>query len=142
MRDEGERNPSYRGEFRYVFHAPAELYDSTVAFYRDVLGFPVVGGFSHGIYLQASAGIIEVIRDSPGQASGGAPPDPYRPPFKGWLLIEVPDLSEAYRSVVSGTRPLWEPQDRPWRFRDFGVKDPCGNLVCLFCRLPGWEEHH
>ena len=133
----------YRGEFRYVFVAPPELFDATVVFYRDALGFPVAGGFSHGVYLQASVGVIEVIRDQPEPSRADEAPAAYRPASKGWLLIEVPDLDDAHRRLLaSRSVPLWEPTDRPWRFRDVGVKDPCGNLICLFCRLDGWEEHH
>jgi len=134
---------TYRGEFRYVFHSPRELFDATVAFYRDALRFPVVGGFANGTYFQASAGVIEVITDPPREPGAAAPADPYRPPHKGWLLIEVPDLDAAYQRLIDAkSAPLWAPQDRAWRFRDVGVKDPCGNLVCLFCRLEGWEQHH
>ena len=34
------------------------------------------------------------------------------------------------------------PRDWGWRFRDFKVEDPCGNVLCFFIRLQGWEEHH
>jgi hypothetical protein len=143
MPDESKQTAPYRGEFRYVFHAPRELYDATVAFYRDALRFPVVGGFTDGTYFQASVGVIEVITDPVGRAHADSPSDPYRPPHKGWLLIEVPDLLDAYQWLIeSKAAPLWEPTDRAWQFRDVGVKDPCGNLICLFCRLQGWEEHH
>ncbi len=144
MADGPELSP-YRGEFRYVFFAPLRLYDKTVAFYRDVLGFPMVGGFSHGTYLQASTGVVEIIAD-PGkgelrdQVHGTGE---YRPPQGAWLLIEVPDLDSVYRaSVEARAEVLHEPRNWPWLFRDFKVKDPCGNVVCLFRRLPGWEQFH
>ena len=143
MPDETARTAPYRGEFRYVFHAPRELFDATVAFYRDALRFPVVGGFANGTYFQASAGVIEVITDPLGTLGADAPGGPYRPAHKGWLLIEVPDLSAAHRALLDArVTPPWKPQDRAWRFRDVGIKDPCGNLICLFCRLEGWEQHH
>jgi hypothetical protein len=37
---------------------------------------------------------------------------------------------------------LQEVRDWPWLFRDFKVQDPCGNVVCCFSRLPGWEVFH
>ncbi len=54
MPDQLEGLAPFRGEFRYVFYVPRDLFDATVAFYRDALGFPVVGGFSTGTYFQAS----------------------------------------------------------------------------------------
>ncbi len=135
----------YRGEFRYVFVAPHHLYEETVSFYRDVLGFPVVGGFSYGTYLQASTGVVEIISD-PGEGElrdqvHGA--GEYRPAQGAWLLIEVLDLDTVYQSSVEARAEiLHEPRDWPWLFRDFKVKDPCGNVVCLFRRLPGWEQFH
>ncbi len=55
----------YVGEFRYVFYAPRERYEDTLAFYRDVLGLPIVGGFSHGTYFQASMGVIHSTAAGP-----------------------------------------------------------------------------
>ena len=58
-------------------------------------------------------------------------------------MIEVPDLDAVYQSSVEArAEVLHEPRDWPWLFRDFKVKDPCGNVVCLFRRLPGWEKFH
>ncbi len=145
MTDAPELAP-YRGEFRYIFFAPSRLYEETVAFYRDVLGFPVVGGFSYGTYIKASTGVIEIISD-PGEGDElrdqvhGA--DEYRPPQGAWLLIEVLDLDTVYRSAVEAkAEVLYEPRDWERLFRDFKLKDPCGNIVCLFRRLPGWEQFH
>ena len=144
----------YRGEFRYVFYTGPEHYEGTVAFYAESLGLPVVGGFgerrdrgySNGTYFQASVGVIEVI-------SGGGDDDlrpiltgavePYSAPRGGFLLIEVPDVDALAASVQdSGVSLLQAARDWPWQFRDFKVCDPCGNVVCCFSRLPGWEAFH
>jgi catechol 2,3-dioxygenase-like lactoylglutathione lyase family enzyme len=144
----------YRGEFRYVFYTGDDLYDPTLDFYARVLDLPVVGGFgvrhqhgySDGTYLAASVGVIEVI-------AGGGDDDlrpiltgavePYAPPRGGFLLIEVRDVDALAASVQrSGTRMLQALRDWPWLFRDFKVRDPCGNVVCCFSRLPGWEVLH
>ena len=136
----------YRGEFRFVFYAPRELYEKTVAFYRDILRFPVVGGFSHGTYLRASTGVIEVISDVGGselRSMVAQAESPYTPAQGAWLLIEVEDLDSLYEATLrSQADVLHEPRDWPWLFRDFKVKDPCGNVVCLFRRLRGWEKFH
>jgi len=136
----------YVGEFRYVFYAPTAKYQATLIFYRDVLEFPVVGGFSYGTYFQASTGTIEVIND-PGTESlrdilfeSDTSYQPYR---GGFLLVEVEEL-ETLRSRIEGAghQLIQEPREWPWRFEDFKVEDPCGNLLCFFVRLPGWETHH
>ncbi len=144
----------YRGEFRYVFYTGEDLYEATLAFYAHSLGFPLIGGFgewdgqrySDGTYYRASVGVIEVI------AGGGVDDlrpiltgtvEPYTASRGGFLLIEVPDVDALAASVKrSGVRLLQEVRDWPWLFRDFKVRDPCGNVLCLFSRLPGWEAFH
>ena len=32
------------------------------------------------------------------------------------------------------------PQEKPWGFREFAVKDPSGNLVWFAEEIPGWVE--
>jgi predicted enzyme related to lactoylglutathione lyase len=59
------------------------------------------------------------------------------------LLIEVPNVDESAEQVRRrGATFLQEVRDWPWRFRDFKLADPCGNIICLFSRLPGWEAFH
>ena len=144
----------YRGEFRFVFYTGDDLYEATLTFYAQSLGLPVIGGFgewngrgySDGTYYGASAGVIEVI------CGGGADDlrpiltgtvEPYAAPRGGFLLVEVPDVDALAASVErSGVALLQEARDWPWLFRDFKVRDPCGNIVCCFSRLPGWEALH
>jgi hypothetical protein len=60
-----------------------------------------------------------------------------------FLLIEVPDVDALAGSVERSGVPLFQAVcDWPWKFRDFKVRDPCGNIVCCFYRLEGWEAHH
>jgi len=143
----------YQGEFRYVFFAGRDYYESTLVFYGDNLGLPVVGGFgergargfSDGTYFQASVGVIEVIAgDDDGlQELLTGSTDSYVGPAGGFLLIEVPDVDELAASVErSGVRILQGLADWPWQFRDFRVEDPCGNVLRFFSRLPGWEQWH
>ena len=144
----------YRGEFRYVFYTGDDLYRATLTFYGQSLGLPVIGGFgewdgqgySDGTYYRVSAGVIEII------CGGGADDlrpiltgkvEPYAAPRGGFLLVEVPDVDALAASVErSGVALLQEARDWPWLFRDFKVRDPCGNIVCCFSRLPGWEALH
>ena len=145
MTTDAER-PDYVGEFRYVFYTAFDKYEPTISFYRDVLELPITGGFSHGTYFQASTGVIEVI-----QATGPhdlrdmllAPNQRYQPPKGGFLLIEDRDLQALRRRVEQADATVVQDiPDWPWLFRDFKVVDPCGNVLCFFSRLPGWEVHH
>lgn len=136
----------FRGEFRYVFFASPGRYEKTVAFYCETLGFPKVGGFEHGTYVGCGAGVIEIIdpvlpTEFQRQLLRGAAS--YAPPRGGFLLIEVEDLEETHRRLVEANETiLVEPTDYPWRFRTLTALDASANLVSLFVRLPGWEEHH
>jgi catechol 2,3-dioxygenase-like lactoylglutathione lyase family enzyme len=145
----------YRGEFRYVFYARRGRYDQTVAFYEQTLGFPIVGGFGgpkppRGAYLGASTGVIEVLDETTG---GGEDSElkalvleagqPYEAPRGGFLLIEVEDVDQLARQILErGVTLHQEVRDWEWRFRDFKVQDPSGNLLCIFSRRPGWEVYH
>lgn len=71
------------------------------------------------------------------------PDTSYQPYHGGFLLIEVEDLGTLQRRIEGKGRQLMQgPRDWGWRFRDFKVEDPCGNVLCFFIRLQGWEEHH
>ena len=91
-------------------------------------------------------GVLEVIQSDAGSLFKSIVLDPeeeYRPPRGGFMLIEVEDVDRLYQSVLEqGVEVLQGIKDWSWEFRDFKVTDPCGNIVCLFSRLPGWEEHH
>lgn len=125
------------GEFRYVFYAPPDRYDETIAFYRDVLTFPIVGGFEYGVFFEAAGGVIEVIRDPGTSRLRGFvfQEERFTPAAGGWLVIEVPSADELYAQVSGKAEVIHAPMDWEWRFRDFMVKDPCGNIVCLFHRI-------
>ena len=136
----------YQGEFRYVFFTPDGLYDETCRFYREVLGFPVAGGFAYGTYFDCGSGLVEVIDgalagDLKHRMVRGAAG--YEPPRGGWLLIEVLDLNATHKQLRDAAADILEPPaDQPWRFRHLTALDPSGNTLSFFTRLPGWEEHH
>ncbi len=140
-----EKYGPYQAEFRFVFFAPPERYEETIAFYRDALGLAHIGGFGEsaagmrGAFIQAAAGVIEIISDptdsflrrqvlEPGQS--------YRPAQGGHLLIEVEDVDLSFERAQRHAAPVTQPLTNwPWGFRDFKVTDPCGNIVCLFSRI-------
>jgi predicted enzyme related to lactoylglutathione lyase len=137
---------TFHGAFHYVFYTPADHYGVTVAFYRDVLQLPVQSGWddpatsSYGtLFLASSTGIIEVMTESdtsPFRATLLQPEEEYRPPRGGFMLFEVPDVDMAYQHAKEqGAEIVQELHNWPWGFRDFKVKDPCGNIVSPFSRL-------
>ena len=135
------------GEFRFVFYASPGYHEDTVDFYNRVLELPVVGGFPGGTCFQSGTGVIEVI-DGGNQDDELRPEflgegEHYRPPRGGFLLIEVPDVDACAQLLRGrGATLLQEVRDWPWRFRDLKLADPCGNVICLFFRLRGWEPFH
>jgi predicted enzyme related to lactoylglutathione lyase len=135
----------YQGEFRYVFIAPLGKFIATINFYRDVLEFPIVGGFtptrdsSRGVFFQAAKAIIEIIED-PGQSRLKTqilpPGEDYIPPTGGFFLFEVPDVDREFQRIhAAGAHIIQNIIDRPWGHSDFKLIDPCGNLLCLFSRI-------
>ena len=141
-----ETDTEYKGEFRYVFFTPLGRYGETVRFYRDVLAFPIAGGFASGTYFDCGSGVIEIIDGSRGgelrdRMLRGA--DDYEPARGGWLLIEVPDIEATHKLLRdAGVDVLDPPHDQPWGFRHLRTQDPSGNTLSFFTRLPGWEAHH
>ena len=112
-------------EFRVVWF-PRD-YDASVAFYRDTLGFPVVGGWDRGpddrgALLAAGSGIVELIQLHEGQA--------YIPPAGMGLYVEVDDV-DALSEQLAGVA-LSPPENRPWGHRVLSIADPDGVDVTLF----------
>lgn len=105
-------------------------YDGTVAFYRDVLGFPVheVWDDPDGrgtLLLAATAGLIEVIEDSPDH--------PAEAPRGVTVSIEVPDVDTSHARLAAAGATITEPiGDRPWGHRNVGLRDPNGLDLVLF----------
>lgn len=125
-------------EFRYVFYAPPDRYEETVSFYGDVLLFPVIGGFDYGVFFQAGAGVIEVIRD-PRESllrSYIFQDETYVPPAGGFLVMEVSDVDELYARLSGLQTFVHPPMNWEWGVRDFKLKDPCGNILCFFSQVP------
>jgi catechol 2,3-dioxygenase-like lactoylglutathione lyase family enzyme len=116
------------GEFRFGFFSTD--YEATVAFYRDSLELPVVGGWdqgldSRGTLFSAGSGVIEAIALPPGRE--------FAPPEGAWLVIEVEDVDRLYqRALQRGLRIRQELTERPWGAREFKVFDPSGIIVVLF----------
>jgi len=115
--------------------------ESSVAFYRDALGFEVRTDVGKGKMRWITVG-------PPGQPSTSillAPPaidpgvtDEERRTIAemmakgtyGWILLATKDLDGTFeRLQASDAEVVQEPMDQPYGVRDCAVRDPAGNLV-------------
>ena len=116
-----------------------ERYAEAVAFYRDVLGLPVVeawdGPDGSGAVLDAGRATLELL--SVPQAElvdrvevGSRVAGPVR------VALEVTDSVEtAARLVAGGAEALAEPVVTPWRHRNVRLRAPDGMQLTLFTVL-------
>lgn len=112
-------------EFRFIFTAVD--YDSTVAFYVEKMGLPVLRSWDdHGrgtIISAAGEGQIEIF--------GG---DDNTEPLSGAALAwEVEDIDADHaRLVAAGVEFVAAPTDQPWGHRNATVIAPEGLTITLF----------
>ncbi len=124
-------------EFRCAFFAAD--YESTLAFYRDAVGFPVVdswdrGRDDRGTLLRAASGIVEVLA-MPCKQEGGSAWD-YRRPQGVSMVIEVEDVDELYRRALARNLPVKGAlKNQTWGHRSFIVADPNGLMIYFFSRV-------
>ena len=116
-----------------------ERYDEAAAFYRDVLGLPVIeaweGPGGSGAVLDAGRATLELL--SVPQAElvdqvevGSRVAGPVR------IALEVADSVEtAGRLVAGGAEVLAQPVVTPWRHRNVRVRAPDGMQLTLFTVL-------
>jgi catechol 2,3-dioxygenase-like lactoylglutathione lyase family enzyme len=109
-------------------------------FYTKTLGLRAVSGDGSPPYGEVGSterfvGIFlrGAMDDLLGPAAAGAGP---KDAFS--LIFEVPDVDRTYESMRDAdTEILIAPTDRPlWGLRTLHVRDPDGNLVELYTRLP------
>lgn len=115
-------------EFRYYYFT--ELYEETVAFYRDLVGLQVVSSWDRapderGTVFRSpnGTGLIEVeAGESPGPGGG--------------IYIEVDDVDGWHAELVSRGVPIASPlTDTSYGHRQFRIVDPAGLEIGFFSRL-------
>ena len=117
-------------EFRFYYFTP--LYDETVAFYRDTLGFEIARSWDRpnddrGTVFRSpnGPGLIEI-------ESGDKLPS-----IAGGFYIEVPDVDERYDRLRQAGAPVHkELGDTSYGHRNFKTIDPSGVEICFFRFLP------
>ena len=125
------------GQFRCAFFA--RDYESTVAFYGDALGLPVLeswdrGRDDRGTLFGVASGVIEVLA-LPQEKHEGEAWD-YRDPQGIWMVVEVEDVDERYSQAVARGLPIKEAlKNQPWGHRSFIVSDPNGVAIYFFSEV-------
>jgi catechol 2,3-dioxygenase-like lactoylglutathione lyase family enzyme len=115
--------------------------DSSLAFYRDVLGFEVRNDVGQGPMRWITVGPPDLpgvsIVLQPPAADPGITDDERRTiaemmakgTYTG-LLLATSDLDATFeRLTASEAEVVQEPTDQPWGVRDCAVRDPAGNLL-------------
>jgi catechol 2,3-dioxygenase-like lactoylglutathione lyase family enzyme len=109
------------------------------AFYVELLGLPVVGGFpEHDIvFLDAGGTTVELLGEQPATRPGVDTGKEDRAQRFGWhhLALQVDDVDAAYAELIAaGVAPHSEPESFPPAdpsLRIAFLRDPDGNLLEL-----------
>ena len=117
----------------------AENYEEALAFYRDVLGLPVVESWENeggsGAILDAGRATLEVLSRSQADyvdeiEAGGTPSGPVR------FALEVEDsVDAAERLEARGAQRIGGPVVTPWQHRNVRLRAPDGMQLTLFTVL-------
>lgn len=115
-----------QGEFRFYYFTL--LYEQTVAFYRDILGFDIYHDWNRGAEDRGTifrspngAGFVEI-------EAGRRPPA-----IRGGFYIEVADVESRYEDARRRGAPiLRELGATNYGHRNFKTANPNGVEVCFF----------
>ena len=103
-----------------VLYRPVD-YETSVAFYRDVVGLHVYREWATGTVFFLGGGLLELSR------SGGPVPDDT---LSLWLQVRDVD-AEFSRLQGAGVTVVEPPVDEPWGLREARLRDPDGLLLIL-----------
>ncbi len=94
-------------------------FDSTVHFYRDVLGLHVYREFGGGVVFFLGGGYLEVSRPSDEEAGG-----------KLALWMQVRDVDRVHAELARQAVEILEPPvDKAWGLREMRIRDPDGVAI-------------
>ncbi|MBX5206818.1 VOC family protein [Rhizobium sp. NZLR11] len=113
-----------------------EAPETSVDFYRRVLGFDVQGSASTGYTLLTNGEAVIAINSR--SALSNDHPLRLETGEKAGLGIEivlsVADIEEAYRTAKESGWPVSDPAQQPWGLLDFRLSDPDGYYVRVTSR--------
>jgi catechol 2,3-dioxygenase-like lactoylglutathione lyase family enzyme len=115
--------------------------ESSLAFYRDVLGFEVRSDVGDGRMRWITVGPADQpgtsILLAPPAADPGITDDERRTIVEmmakgtyGWILLATKDLDRTFEQLqANDAEVVQEPIDQPYGVRDCAFRDPAGNLI-------------
>jgi catechol 2,3-dioxygenase-like lactoylglutathione lyase family enzyme len=110
--------------FHHLFITP-EDFEASLAFYRDILGWPVTrewggNGVDRGVML--SGGGIYLVLAEKSRGKPAARPN---------VHLDIHDVDARFKALPKGAHVVVEPEETHWGTRWFVVKDPDGNLIAF-----------
>jgi catechol 2,3-dioxygenase-like lactoylglutathione lyase family enzyme len=109
----------------------------SLAFYRDILGFEVMGDSGNGddsswIWLQLN-GIDLMLNDQyePGRVPDAPPAERVRWHDDTCLYFACPEVDAAYEELKDKVPDLQPPKTAPYGMRQLKLKDPDGYGICF-----------
>ena len=127
-----------------IIHAtflPADDPETSLAFYRDALGFEVRNDVGHGTMRWITIGPVDQPQTSivlhPPAVEPGLTEEERRTiaelMAKGsyaTIVLGTTDLAGTFdRAQATGAEVVQEPADQPYGIRDCAIRDPAGNLI-------------
>ena len=115
--------------------------ETSLAFYRDTLGFEVRSDVGNGKMRWIVVGPADQpdtsILLAPPATDPGITDDERRTIAEmmakgtyGWILLATPDLDGTFEQVQAGdAEVVQEPTEQPYGVRDCAFRDPAGNLI-------------
>jgi catechol 2,3-dioxygenase-like lactoylglutathione lyase family enzyme len=100
-----------------VLLRPVDM-ESSLAFYRDVLGLAIAREFPGGTVFFLGGGYLELSGQADGSSNGA---------IRLWL--QVRDLDAAHRDLAGHV--VREPRQEPWGLLEMWVADPDGTPIVL-----------
>ncbi len=125
----------------HVTALPHDDPDTSLAFYRDILGFEVRSDVGSGKMRWITVGPADQPGTSllltPPAADPGITDDERRTIAEmmakgtyGWILLATTDLDGTFDQLqASDTEVVQEPTEQPYGVRDCALRDPAGNMV-------------
>jgi catechol 2,3-dioxygenase-like lactoylglutathione lyase family enzyme len=125
----------------HVSFLPHDDPDTSLAFYRDTLGFEVRGDVGQGRMRWITVGPAgqpdTSILLAPPATDPGITDDERRTIAEmmakgtyGWILLATDNVDDTFEQVqAGGAEVVQEPTDQPYGVRDCAFRDPAGNLL-------------
>jgi len=107
---------------------------SSVAFYRDALGFALEFEIPGWAFLTRDRFQV-MLGECPDAVAATETGD-----HSYFAYVQVDDVDDLYRELSGkGVTRVQEISDRPWGMREFGVRTPDGHRIMFAQRIPGQD---